>query len=128
MPRLSKSKAGFTAWAVVVFAFLYIPILVMVLFAFNRPSAFAISGFHGNFCDLGPDKLGNIAVWNGFTTCWFSAGLHDPDYIPAIGVSLEIAFGALGRAKDPAAPALESPLTSGLVQGLALGDDDQQPP
>jgi putrescine transport system permease protein len=92
--RASRSKIGFVVWAVLVFAFLYLPILVMVLFAFNRPSSFAISGFHGNFCNLGPDKLGNIAVWNGFTTCWFSAGLHDPTYIPAIVVSLEIAFGA----------------------------------
>src|SRR5262249_45650720 len=38
-----------------------------------------------------PDQIGNITVWNGFTTCWFSAGLHDPTYIPAIIVSLKIA-------------------------------------
>ena len=34
---------------------------------------------------------GNVTVWNGFTTCWFSAGLHDPTYIPAIVTSLQIA-------------------------------------
>jgi ABC-type spermidine/putrescine transport system permease subunit II len=87
-----KAKYGFTVWAVVTFLFLYLPILVMVIFAFNKPSAAALSTFHGgNVCSLPPDKIGNIAVWNGATTCWFGAGLHDPNYIPAIGVSLQIA-------------------------------------
>ena len=34
----SAAKHGFTAWALVVYAFLYLPILVMVIFAFNKPS------------------------------------------------------------------------------------------
>ena len=38
--------------------------------------------------------MGNVAVWNGFTPGWFSAGLHDPTYIPAIVTSLEIALVA----------------------------------
>jgi spermidine/putrescine transport system permease protein/putrescine transport system permease protein len=64
----------------------------MVIFAFNKPSAAALSSFSGsNFCELPPDRIGNIAEWNGGTTCWFSAGLHDPDYIPAISTSLQIA-------------------------------------
>jgi spermidine/putrescine transport system permease protein/putrescine transport system permease protein len=33
-------------------------------------------------------------VWNGFTTCWFKVGLHDPTYIPAIWTSARIAAGA----------------------------------
>jgi len=79
----------------VLFAFLYLPIIVMVIFAFNTPSAAALSSFHGsNVCSLPPDQIGNITVWNGFTTCWFSAGLHDPTYIPAIAVSLQIAAEA----------------------------------
>jgi spermidine/putrescine transport system permease protein/putrescine transport system permease protein len=79
----------------VLFAFLYLPIIVMVIFAFNKPSAAALSSFHGsNFCSLPPDQIGNITVWNGFTTCWFSSGLHDPTYIPAIVVSLQIAAEA----------------------------------
>ncbi len=92
MPRSLKAKHGFTAWALVVYAFLYLPILVMVIFAFNKPAATSIAGFHGsNICDIPPAQVGNITVWNGFTSCWFSAGLHDPTYIPAIVVSLQIA-------------------------------------
>ena len=92
MPKRISARHGFTAWALVVFAFLYLPILVMVIFAFNKPSAAAISAYHGsNICNLPPDQLGNITVWNGFTPCWFSAGLHDPTYIPAIVVSLQVA-------------------------------------
>jgi ABC-type spermidine/putrescine transport system permease subunit II len=93
--RRVKAKHGFTAWAVVVFAFLYLPILVMAIFAFNRPSATAVAAYHGsNVCSIPPDQIGNITVWNGFTSCWFSAGLHDPTYIPAIVVSLQIAAEA----------------------------------
>jgi ABC-type spermidine/putrescine transport system permease subunit II len=79
----------------VVFAVLYLPILVMAIFAFNKPSATAVAAYHGsNVCSIPPDQIGNITVWNGFTSCWFSAGLHDPTYIPAIVVSLQIAAEA----------------------------------
>jgi len=93
--RVVTAKRAFTAWALVVFAFLYLPILVMAVFAFNRPSVAALANFHGsNICSLPPDQIGNVSVWNGFTTCWFSAGLHDPTYIPAILTSLQIAAEA----------------------------------
>jgi ABC-type spermidine/putrescine transport system permease subunit II len=93
--RIFTAKRGFTAWAMVVFGFLYLPIAVMVLFAFNKPSAAALAGFTGsNVCDLPPSQVGNVTVWNGFTTCWFSAGLHDPTYIPAILTSAKIAAAA----------------------------------
>jgi len=92
VPRRLSAKHGFTAWALVVFAFLYLPILVMAIFAFNKPSATSVAAFHGaNICDIPPTQVGNITVWNGFTSCWFSAGLHDPTYIPAIVTSLQIA-------------------------------------
>lgn len=95
MPRRPTAKHGFTAWAIVTYGLLYLPILVMAIFAFNRPSAAALSEFHGtNICSLSSDRVGNIAVWNGATTCWFSAGLHDADYVPAIIVSLQIAAAA----------------------------------
>ena len=78
-----------------VFAFLYLPIAVMALFAFNKPSPAALAAFHGsNVCDIPPSQLGNLTVWNGFTTCWFKAGLHDPTYIPAIVTSAKIAAAA----------------------------------
>jgi ABC-type spermidine/putrescine transport system permease subunit II len=90
--RRIKAKQGFTAWAVLVYAFLYLPIVVMAIFAFNKPSAVALAGYHGsNVCSIPPAQIGNITVWNGFTACWFSAGLHDPTYVPAIVVSLQIA-------------------------------------
>ena len=111
MARRIKAKHGFAAWAVAVYAFLYLPILVMAIFAFNKPSAVALAGFHGsNVCNIPPAQIGNITVWNGFTSCWFSAGLHDPTYIPAIVVSLQIA----------AAAAVISTLL-GLAAALALG-------
>ena len=95
MRRILNAKTGFTAWAVVVYAFLYLPILVMAIFAFDKPSAAALANFRGsNICSLPPDQLGNITVWNGFTSCWFRAGLHDPTFIPAIATSLEIAAEA----------------------------------
>jgi ABC-type spermidine/putrescine transport system permease subunit II len=96
VPKLRlKAKYAFTAWAVVVYAFLFLPILVMAIFAFDKPSAPALAAFHGsNICAIPPDQIGNITVWNGFTSCWFSAGLHDPTYIPAIVVSLQIAAEA----------------------------------
>jgi len=95
VPKRLKAKHGFTAWALVMYAFLYLPILVMAVFAFNKPSAAALSSFHGsNICNIPPTQVGNITVWNGFTSCWFSAGLHDPTYIPAIVVSLQIAAQA----------------------------------
>jgi ABC-type spermidine/putrescine transport system permease subunit II len=90
--RARSGRPWFTTWAMAVYAFLYLPILIMAIFAFDKPSAQALSDFHGsNFCTLPPDQIGNITVWNGFTTCWFSAGLHDPTFIPAILTSLQIA-------------------------------------
>jgi ABC-type spermidine/putrescine transport system permease subunit II len=90
--RRLRAKHAFTAWAVVVYGFLFLPILVMAVFAFNKPSPAALAGFHGSsVCAIPPAQIGNITVWNGFTSCWFSAGLHDPTYIPAIVTSLQIA-------------------------------------
>jgi ABC-type spermidine/putrescine transport system permease subunit II len=94
--RQLTAKRGFGAWAGMMLAFLYLPIVVLVIFAFDRPSVTALALHPGikNICSLPPDQLGNIAVWNGFTSCWFSTGLHDPSYIPAIIVSLQIAAEA----------------------------------
>ena len=93
--RRLTAKHAFTAWAALVYTFLFLPILVMAVFAFNKPSPAALAGFHGsNVCSIPPTQIGNITVWNGFTGCWFSAGLHDPTYIPAIVTSLQIAAEA----------------------------------
>ena len=104
MRRARSGRPWFTAWAMAVYAFLYLPILIMAIFAFDKPSAQALSDFHGsNFCTLPPDQIGNITVWNGFTTCWFSAGLHDPTFVPAILTSLQIAAVAAIVATVPRA-------------------------
>lgn len=93
--RRLRARHAFTTWAVLVYAFLFLPILVMAVFAFNKPSPAALAGFHGSsVCGIPPAQIGNITVWNGFTSCWFSAGLHDPTYIPAILTSLQIAAEA----------------------------------
>jgi ABC-type spermidine/putrescine transport system permease subunit II len=93
--RLVTAKRGFTTWALIVYAFLYLPIVVVVIFAFNKPSPTSVAAFHGsNICNIPPANVGNISVWNGFTTCWFSEGLHDSTYIPAIKTSLKIAAQA----------------------------------
>jgi ABC-type spermidine/putrescine transport system permease subunit II len=93
--RIFTAKRGFTTWALIVYAFLYLPIAVVVIFAFNGPSPSSLAGFHGsNVCSMPPTKLGNIAVWNEFEWCWFSEGLHDSTFIPAIKTSLGIAAEA----------------------------------
>jgi ABC-type spermidine/putrescine transport system permease subunit II len=93
--RIFTAKRAFAAWALVVYAFLYLPIAVVVIFAFNKPSATSIAAYHGsNICNISPTNIGNIAVWNGFTTCWFAEGLNDSTYIPAIKTSLGIAAEA----------------------------------
>jgi ABC-type spermidine/putrescine transport system permease subunit II len=89
------AKRGFAVWAVVVMIFLYLPIVVMAVFAFTKPSATALAAFHGaSVCDVPPAQIGNVTVWNGFATCWFAKGLHDPSYVPAILTSLQIAAEA----------------------------------
>jgi len=93
--KLLTAKRGFTVWAVLVYLFLYLPIAVVVIFAFNKPAATSLANYHGkNICDISPANIGNITVWNGFTSCWFPKGLHDPTYIPAIETSLTIAAEA----------------------------------
>jgi ABC-type spermidine/putrescine transport system permease subunit II len=95
VPRIVTAKRVFGLWGVLVLAFLYLPILVMAAFAFNKPAATALESFHGsNLCSLPADRIGNVTVWNGFTTCWFSQGIHDPTYVPAIVTSLQIAATA----------------------------------
>ncbi|MBE0529173.1 MAG: ABC transporter permease, partial [Thermoleophilia bacterium] len=75
--------------------FLFLPIFVMIVFAFNRPSAASLPIFDGvDLSLLSPEKVGNVMVWNGFTLGWFPAALRNPTYLPAIVKSLQIAFVA----------------------------------
>ena len=59
--RRLRARHAFTAWAVAVYGFLFLPILVMAVFAFNKPSPAALAGFHGsNVCSIPPAQIGNI--------------------------------------------------------------------
>jgi len=91
--RILKPKLLFTAWAVIVYAFLFLPIFVMAIFAFNRPSVASLPNFDGsNMSLLSPEQIGNVSLWNGFTHGWFAVGLRSSLYLPAIVKSMEIAL------------------------------------
>jgi ABC-type spermidine/putrescine transport system permease subunit II len=93
--RILTAKRGFTAWAFVVYAFLYLPILVVVIFAFDAPSPTSVSAYKGsNICDIDVADIGNISVWNGFEPCWFAKGLDTSLYVTAIKNSFTIALEA----------------------------------
>jgi spermidine/putrescine transport system permease protein len=78
MERMPRSPTGFSqihrllgAWTVIVLAFLYLPIVLLVVFSFNKSPL-------------------NI-VWKGATIQWYSQLLHDPELIPALKHSIELA-------------------------------------
>jgi len=70
--RWFTAKRLFTAWAVVVFAFLYLPIFTVIAFAFDA-NRFATR-------------------WTHFTTDWFGEALRDDRYTSDIAVSFKIAI------------------------------------
>jgi ABC-type spermidine/putrescine transport system permease subunit II len=93
--RLLTAKRGFTAWALLVYVFLYLPILIVVVFAFDAPSPTSVASFKGsNICNIDVADIGNISVWNGGVTCWFAKGLNTELYVTAIKNSFIIALEA----------------------------------
>jgi ABC-type spermidine/putrescine transport system permease subunit II len=60
------------AWVVLTVLFLYLPILVVVTYAFNA-------------------NPGNVTVWTGFTTSWFGSAFDNPNVRAAIATSARIA-------------------------------------
>jgi putrescine transport system permease protein len=66
-----RSGAALTAWLVACFAFLYAPILYLIVFSFN--SARLVTG------------------WSGFSTRWYTTLWHDQAMIDATLLSLRIA-------------------------------------
>jgi ABC-type spermidine/putrescine transport system permease subunit II len=93
--RFFTAKRGFSLWALLVYAFLYLPILVVVIFAFDKPSPTSVATFKGsNICDIDVADIGNISVWNGFTSCWFAKGLDTSLYVTAVKNSFVIALEA----------------------------------
>ena len=66
------TRIGLGVWALLVVAFLWIPLLIMAVYAFNSS---------------------NVQSWPipGFSTKWFSAAWHDEEVRTAIGLSLRAA-------------------------------------
>jgi len=78
-PAVGRARFGglvevwFRAHAVLVYGFLYLPILVVVLFAFNGTNR-------------------NVTDWQGFSIKWFQAALDNANVQKALGNSFFIAF------------------------------------
>jgi ABC-type spermidine/putrescine transport system permease subunit II len=74
VPRLVPLPALLGGYSALVYLFLFFPILIVVIFAFNS----------GN----------NVASFEGFSTAWFSRALEDDTITSAIGRSLQIALAS----------------------------------
>jgi spermidine/putrescine transport system permease protein/putrescine transport system permease protein len=61
-------------YSVMIYALLYLPIIVVVVYAFSGSQTFG--------------------TWQGFSTKWFGAALHDPIITASVGRSVRIALGA----------------------------------
>ena len=69
---LAQKRRGLMIWALLMYCFLYLPIVILIIFSFNS----AKSGI----------------VWKGFTINWFIKLFHDQSIMLALRNSLEIAF------------------------------------
>jgi ABC-type spermidine/putrescine transport system permease subunit II len=74
VPRLVPLPSLLGGYSALVYAFLFFPILIVVIFAFNSGS--------------------NVASFEGFSTEWFSRALEDDTITSAIGRSLRIALAS----------------------------------
>ncbi len=69
---MKKNSWFITIATILGFAFLYIPIISLIIFSFNE------------------SKL--VTVWSGFSTKWYGKLLSDPQILGAAWISLKIAF------------------------------------
>jgi ABC-type spermidine/putrescine transport system permease subunit II len=69
--RVDRTTMLLRGWAVVVYVFLYLPILFVVIYSFNEGR--------------------RLVPWKGFSSQWFSTALHNENIRAAIGVSLRAA-------------------------------------
>ena len=67
-----RTRRWLAAWAWVVFAFLYVPIVVLVVFSFNSSS--------------------RVNIWGGFSLGWYGEALRNEVIISAVRVSLIVAL------------------------------------
>jgi ABC-type spermidine/putrescine transport system permease subunit II len=70
-PARSPGRVVLLAWMALVFAFLFLPIFVVVLYSFNGGR--------------------NLYIWTEFSTYWYGAVFDNPRVIGALGVSLKAA-------------------------------------
>ena len=66
-----RTRRGLAVWAWVVFAFLYVPIVVLVIFSFNASA--------------------RVNIWGGFSLAWYGEALSNEVITSAIRVSLIVA-------------------------------------
>ena len=66
-----RTRRGLAAWAWVVFAFLYVPIVVLVVFSFNSSA--------------------RVNIWGGFSLQWYGEALTNDVIVSAVRVSLIVA-------------------------------------
>jgi ABC-type spermidine/putrescine transport system permease subunit II len=74
VPRAVPTQRLLGGYSALVYVFLFMPIVVVVVYAFNS----------GN----------NVAEFSGFSTRWFSTALHDDTITSAVGRSLKIAISS----------------------------------
>jgi len=68
----SSAPRWLAAYALLVFAFLYLPLVVLIVLSFN-------------------DAQRAVVSWNGFTTRWYGEVFENPDLLAALGTTLVIA-------------------------------------
>jgi putrescine transport system permease protein len=81
----SPARIALLAWTALVFAFLFLPIFVVVLYSFNGGR--------------------NLYIWTEFSTRWYGAALESPRVLSALGVSLKTAIINAGIAVALGVPA-----------------------
>ncbi len=69
---MKRSSALPTAWMILVYFFLYLPIVVLVIYSFNA------------------SKM--VTLWGGWTVQWYGAVVHDHQLISALALSLKVAL------------------------------------
>jgi ABC-type spermidine/putrescine transport system permease subunit II len=71
VPSALRRKRLLSGWGVLVLAFLYAPIAVVIVYAFNASR--------------------DVSVWKGWSLHWFSAAFSSDRYVGALELSLKIA-------------------------------------
>jgi ABC-type spermidine/putrescine transport system permease subunit II len=69
--RGGTARMAFLAWTVLVFLFLFLPILIVVIYSFNGGR--------------------NLYIWTEFSTDWYGRALASPRVVSALAVSLKAA-------------------------------------